>query len=211
MRRFVEAALAALCLIILSPFILIVISLIKLQDGGRVFHASYRVGLNGKTFRLIKFRTMVPDAEKIGKGITSANDQRITPVGKLLRKYKVDELPQLINVVVGDMAFVGPRPEDPRYVSLYSPAQRGVLASRPGMTSPASIAFRHEEQLLAGLDWENRYIKEVLPKKLSMELEYASRRTLATDLGIIFKTVVAVSTPPPGAVDGKQNEDGSRP
>ena len=204
MRRFVEAVLAAICLIILAPLFLVVAFLIKLQDGGRVFHVSNRTGLNGKTFLLYKFRTMVPDADKIGKGITSANDQRVTSVGRVLRKYKIDELPQLLNVVTGDMAIVGPRPEDPRYVSLYSPEQRNVLSSRPGITSPASVAFRREERLLAGRDWEERYINEVMPRKLAMELDYASRRTLASDLVVIFKTFVAVSNRRSDAMESKR-------
>ena len=204
MRRFVEAVLAAICLIILAPLFLVVAFLIKLQDGGRVFHLSNRIGLNGKTFLLYKFRTMVPDADKIGKGITSANDQRVTSVGRVLRKYKIDELPQLLNVVTGDMAIVGPRPEDPRYVSLYSPEQRNVLSSRPGITSPASVAFRREERLLAGRDWEERYINEVMPRKLAMELDYASRRTLASDLVVIFKTFVAVSNRRSDAMESKR-------
>jgi lipopolysaccharide/colanic/teichoic acid biosynthesis glycosyltransferase len=204
MRKFVEAFLAALSLIILAAVFLPVALLIKLLDGGPVFHASRRVGLNGKLFTLYKFRTMVPEAEKIGKGITSANDQRITPLGRILRKYKIDELPQLLNVLRGDIAFVGPRPEDPRYVELYSPIQRNVLTSRPGITSPASIIFRHEEQLLSGHDWEERYINEILPKKLAMELEYASRRTLATDIGVILKTIVAVPAQPPSPIEAKR-------
>jgi lipopolysaccharide/colanic/teichoic acid biosynthesis glycosyltransferase len=204
MRRFAEALVAALSLIILAPVLLPVAILIKLSDGGPVFHASKRVGLNGKMFTLYKFRTMVPEAPKIGKGITSANDQRITPIGRMLRKYKIDELPQLLNVLIGDIAFVGPRPEDPRYVLSYSPAQRSVLSSRPGITSPASITFRYEEQLLSGHDWEERYINEILSKKLEMELEYASRRTLATDLGVILKTIVAIPAQPPGSIETKR-------
>jgi len=203
MRRFVEAFLAALALIVLAPVFVLVAILVRVLDGGPVFHASNRVGMNEKMFTLYKFRTMVPDAVRIGKGITSANDQRITPVGKILRRYKIDELPQLLNVVVGDMAFVGPRPEDPRYVSLYSSDQRAVLDSRPGITSPASIAFRQEEQLLKGRDWEDRYVNEVLPRKLAMELEYASRRTLATDLGIILKTIALLSTRPSNAIEDR--------
>lgn len=203
MRRIVEAFLAALSLIILAPVLIPVAILIMLLDIGPVFHASTRVGLNGRIFRVYKFRTMVLDADRIGKGITSANDQRITPVGRVLRKYKIDEIPQLLNVLRGDMAFVGPRPEDPRYVALYTSAQRAILASRPGITSPASIAFRYEEHMLSGLDWEQRYIDEILPGKLAIELEYATRRTLATDLGVIFKTIAAVSAQPADVINNK--------
>jgi len=203
MRRLFEAFLSGVSLIILAPVFLPVAFLIKMMDGGPVFHTSKRVGLNGRLFTLYKFRTMVAQADRIGKGITSANDQRITPVGRILRKYKIDEFPQLLNVLTGDMAFVGPRPEDPRYVSLYSAVQRSVLASRPGITSPASIAFRYEEQMLSSDDWEKRYIDDVLPRKLAIELEYASHRTLATDLRVIFKTIVTVSAQPPDTIDGK--------
>ena len=123
-------------------------------------------------FRLYKFRRMVSDADKQGPGITATGDSRITRVGRFLRRTKIDELPQLINVLSGDMSLVGPRPEDPRYVTLYTPEQRRVLAVRPGITSAASLAYRHEEQLLAGADWETVYREEVLPAKLAIDLEY---------------------------------------
>lgn len=202
--RFFDTVLAAFVLVLLSPLLLPVALLIKLHDGGAVFHVSSRVGMNGKPFRLYKFRTMVAQASEIGKGITSANDRRITPVGRWLRKYKIDEIPQLYNVIRSDMALVGPRPEDPRYVALYTPAQRAILSSRPGITSPASLAFRHEEKMLSGDDWEDRYINEILPTKLAIELEYASRRTLATDIGVLFKTIAAVPAQPHGDAEGQR-------
>jgi len=123
---------------------------------------------------------------------TTAGDRRITRVGRLLRRSKIDELPQLVNVWKGEMSLVGPRPEDPRYVALYTPEQRRVLAVKPGITSPASLQYRHEEELLAGEDWEQVYVEQVMPHKLAIDLEYLQRRTVWTDLGVIWQTVVAL-------------------
>ncbi len=124
-----------------------------------------------------------------GPGITVAGDARITRVGAFLRKYKLDELPQLVNVVRGEMSLVGPRPEDPRYVALYTPQQRGVLKVRPGITSPASLAYYDESTLLTGENWERRYVEEIMPAKLAIELEYLRHSTLLSDLSLIIKTV----------------------
>src|SRR5437762_14127398 len=116
---------------------------------------------------------MVVDADRRGPGITTAGDRRITPLGRILRRTKLDEFPQCINVLKGDMSIVGPRPEDPRYVTYYTPQQRAVLSVRPGITSPASVRYRHEEAMLQGEDWENTYIRVVLPAKLALDLDYA--------------------------------------
>jgi len=135
---------------------------------------------------------MVADADKRGPGITATGDSRVTPVGRFLRRTKIDELPQLINVLRGDMSLVGPRPEDPRYVARYTPEQRRVLAVRPGITSAASLTYRHEEQLLSGEDWETVYRTQVMPEKLAIDLAYLQRRTLWSDLVLVFRTVVAM-------------------
>jgi lipopolysaccharide/colanic/teichoic acid biosynthesis glycosyltransferase len=132
---------------------------------------------------------MIVDADRIGPGITTAGDARITKLGGFLRRWKIDELPQLINVVRGEMALVGPRPEDPRYVASYSTQQRSVLDVRPGITSPASLVYREETELLSGDNWERRYREEILPHKIALELEYMKRRSLWTDLGLIFRTL----------------------
>ena len=188
MTRLLDLLAAALGLILLSPFLLPVAVLIKLDSPGPVLHRAERAGRDGQIFTLFKFRTMVADAGRRGPGITTAADARITRVGRLLRRAKVDELPQLINVLRGEMSLVGPRPEDPRYVALYTPEQRQVLAVRPGITSPASITYRHEEQMLQGADWEQVYIKQVMADKIRIELDYITTRNLWTDLHVVVQT-----------------------
>lgn len=163
--------------------------MIKVQDGGPVFYKAKRVGLHGSIFKLFKFRTMVMNADKIGAVITVQNDPRVTKIGRFLRKTKLDELPQLLNVLLGDMSLVGPRPEDPSYVALYTEDQKGILSVRPGITSAASLTYRNEEQLLAGPDWETIYKTKVMPAKLTIDLEYISHRTFLTDLKLILKTI----------------------
>ncbi|MBI3978896.1 MAG: sugar transferase [Chloroflexi bacterium] len=191
-KRFFDAAVAAVGLVLLSPLFLALSVAIKAHDGGPVFHRATRVGRHGRLFRLYKFRSMVVDADRIGPALTAAGDTRITPVGRWLRQTKLDELPQLVNVLVGDMSLVGPRPEDPRYVALYTPEQRRVLQMRPGITSAASLAFRHEEAMLAGPDWETVYRTRVLPAKLAIDLEYLARRSLRSDIDLILRTVAAL-------------------
>lgn len=199
MTRVLDVLASLVGLVLLSPFFLLVAVVIKLDSAGPVFYRAERVGRGGHSFRLFKFRSMV-HLEKAGAdhrrgpGITTAADERVTRLGRLLRKTKVDELPQLINVLCGDMSLVGPRPEDPGYVALYTREQRRVLAVRPGITSPASARYRHEEELLctAGPNWEQVYVEEVMPHKLQMELDYLKRRTLWTDLGVIFETFMTL-------------------
>ncbi len=164
----------------------------KLSDNGPVFYSAKRIGKNGKLFHLYKFRTMVVNADKIGPAVTSSTDRRVTPIGNFLRRTKLDELPQLFNVIKGDMSLVGPRPEDPRYVALYTHEQRKVLEVRPGITSAASLTYRHEERLLTGDDWETVYRNEVMPAKLSIDLEYTKHQTVISDLKLIFKTVLSM-------------------
>jgi lipopolysaccharide/colanic/teichoic acid biosynthesis glycosyltransferase len=176
-------------LILLSPLLLVLAVLIKADSAGPVFYRAERVGQGGKLFRLFKFRSMVWGAARLGPGITTADDERITRVGRLLRHSKLDEIPQLLNVLKGEMSLVGPRPEDPRYVALYTPEQRRILQVRPGITSPASLLYRDEEQLLTGPDWEQVYTAQVMPHKLQIELDYMERRTCSTDLRVILKTL----------------------
>jgi len=135
---------------------------------------------------------MVADAASMGPGITAQNDQRVTGVGRFLRATKIDELPQLINVLEGDMSLVGPRPEDPRYVAQYTPEQKRILSVRPGITSAASLTYRHEEEILSGPDWEKEYRTKILPGKLAIDLAYLSHRTFWSDLGLIFRTILSV-------------------
>src|SRR5262249_15016293 len=143
-------------------------------------------------FRVWKFRTMAADAERTGPGITAASDPRVTPVGRLLRRFKLDELPQLVNVLIGDMSLVGPRPADPRYVALYTPEQRAVFEVRPGLTSPASLRYADEERLLVGEGWEQTYVSTILQAKLRIDLDYLRRRSLWTDMGVIGSTLFAL-------------------
>ena len=192
MQRIFDLTCAALGLLILSPILLVLAFVVKLYDGGPVFYKATRVGKNGKTFELYKFRTMIPGADSIGSPVTKKDDCRVTPTGRMLRKWKLDEFPQLINVLKGDMAFVGPRPEDPRYVEHYTPAQQVVLSHRPGITSPASLLYRNESSLLHGQDWERDYINRILPHKLSIEAEYLKRRSFWTDFKIIVMTVLQI-------------------
>lgn len=189
MGRLLDTVISLIGLILLSPVLSVVALFVKMHDGGPVMYRAKRVGIRGAIFDLYKFRTMAPNANKMGGGITVLGDKRVTPIGRFLRKYKLDELPQLLNVLKGDMSFVGPRPEDPRYVERYTPEQRKVLSVPPGITSPASLHFRNEEALLSGGDWESKYIEQILPRKLAMELEYFPSRSLGGDVRIIIRTL----------------------
>jgi lipopolysaccharide/colanic/teichoic acid biosynthesis glycosyltransferase len=184
-------------LIVLLPFFVLIALWIKLDSKGPVLYRQERVGRHGKTFGIYKFRTMVENADKIGGAITIGNDPRITKVGRFLRKYKIDELPQLINVLKGEMSLVGPRPEVIKYVNIYTSEQREVLNLIPGITDPASIKYRNENILLAAsrdtyeasYDPEQVYIQEIMPDKIRINLEYASRATVLTDFKVVIKTI----------------------
>jgi lipopolysaccharide/colanic/teichoic acid biosynthesis glycosyltransferase len=179
-------------LIVLSPVLLIAAAAVALSSPGGIFYRAERVGKDGRPFRLYKFRSMVAGADKAGPAITVAGDARVTPVGKLLRKTKLDELPQLINVLKGEMSLVGPRPESPKYVALYTEAQRAVLRVRPGITSLASIRYRDEESLLHGADWETRYIEQIMPEKIAIDLDYIASANPWKDIQIILQTFGAI-------------------
>jgi FlaA1/EpsC-like NDP-sugar epimerase/lipopolysaccharide/colanic/teichoic acid biosynthesis glycosyltransferase len=192
LKRTFDITMAALGLVLLSPVILVVAFAVKRGDGGPVFYRALRVGRGGRPFILYKFRTMRVGADREGPGITAIGDSRITPIGSVLRGTKLDELPQLINVLRGEMSLVGPRPEDPRYVALYSTAQRRVLDERPGMTSAASLGYHREQHILAGPLWEEAYVQEVMPAKLAIDLQYLARRTIWSDIGLIVRTIAAM-------------------
>jgi lipopolysaccharide/colanic/teichoic acid biosynthesis glycosyltransferase len=191
-KRLFDVLVSAAALLLLSPLFLGVAIAIKLSSPGPIFYRAVRVGRHGVPFKLYKFRSMVVNADKIGAGITTAHDPRITPIGRFLRRTKLDELPQLINVLRGEMSLVGPRPEDPRYVALYTEEQRRVLRARPGMTSLASVRYRNEQALLSGDDWETRYIQQIMPDKLAIDLQYIERATLLSDLGVLWQTFLAL-------------------
>lgn len=191
MKRILDIVGAAIgCL--LFPLFLVIALAIKLDDGGPIFYRAVRVGQNGRLFQLYKFRTMRVNADREGPRVTTRGDTRITRMGRWLRRTKIDELPQLLNVFANDMSLVGPRPEDPRYVALYTPEQRRILSVKPGITSPASLAYRNEEQLLCGTDWEKTYCEEVMPAKLAIEIDYITRRTLWTDIRLIMQSMQAM-------------------
>jgi lipopolysaccharide/colanic/teichoic acid biosynthesis glycosyltransferase len=191
-KRILDITVALIGLIILAPILVAIAILIKLDSPGPVFFKGKRTGQHGKTFYILKFRSMVPDAPQKGPAITSKEDPRITRIGRVLRKTKLDELSSLVNVLKGEMSLVGPRPEDPRYVALYTPVQQQVLAVRPGITSPASLHYRDEETLLSGDDWEATYRERILPYKLALDLAYLQQRTVWTDLTLILKTIAKV-------------------
>lgn len=202
MKRFLDLLCAAIGLIFFSPLLVAVSIAIKLGDGGPILHRAERVGKDGRIFRLYKFRTMVVGAHHLGAGITSNGDTRITGIGRWLRRTKLDELPQLINVLRGEMSLVGPRPEDPRYVDLYSPEEKLTLRALPGMTSAASLAFHNEEKMLTGENWEHVYRTEVMPQKLAMDLDYLTRHTIRTDITLIVRTLAALF----GELSGQQTK-----
>ena len=192
MKRGFDVSASLLGLVILSPLLALVTILVKRSSPGPIIHRARRVGLHGRLFTLYKFRSMVVNADRTGAGITAQDDARITPLGRVLRNTKLDELPQLINVLKGDMSLVGPRPEDPRYVAFYTADQRRVLSVRPGITSWASIHYRHEEQLLSADRADDIYRTQVMPQKLALDLAYLDRQSLRLDLAILFQTLRAV-------------------
>lgn len=192
-KRAMDIVLSACALAVLWPLLLLIALAIWIDDPGPVFYRQVRVGRNGKTFRIFKFRSMVMDADKKGLAITVGRDSRITRVGAVLRKTKLDELAQLLNVFLGQMSFVGPRPEVPKYVELYTPYQRQVLLVRPGITDYASIAYRNENDLLAGApNPEAMYIKQIMPDKIELNMKYLREISPLADIRLILKTIVAV-------------------
>ena len=194
MKRLFDLCWTLPGLLVLWPAFLVIALLIKLDDGGLVFFRQVRVGRSGRAFRVWKFRTMIAHAEQLGAPLTVGEDPRTTRFGRWLRRSKLDELPQLFNVLAGEMSLVGPRPEVPRYVALYSPDQRRVLDLMPGITDPASIAYRHENDLLARApDPERHYISVILPAKIRINLDYAARATRWTDLVVLLDTLFGVS------------------
>src|SRR5579859_2704762 len=191
LKRILDLGLALAGLVLLAPLVLVLGVAIKWADGGPVFYGATRVGRHGRLFRLYKFRTMVRHADRAA-GLTRAADPRITRPGRWLRRTKLDELPQLINVIRGEMSLVGPRPEDPRYVARYTAEQRRVLTVRPGLTGAASVAYRDEARLLHSTDWETVYCQEIMPAKLAIDLAYLDSWTLRTDLLLLLQTLTTL-------------------
>ncbi len=189
MKRLFDIISSGLGLIVLSPLFAFLAVWIKVDSKGPVFYRQTRVGRNNKDFRLYKFRSMRPDSDKLGLITIGGHDPRVTRSGYYIRKYKLDEFPQLINVFIGDMSLVGPRPEVRKYVDMYTPEQMRVLSVRPGITSLASIRYRNENDILAAAEDPDRcYIEQVMPDKLAIDLEYVERATLWNDIKLIFST-----------------------
>lgn len=203
-KRLVDLLLALAGLALLWPPMLLAALWIRLDGPGPILFRQERVGRGGRTFRILKFRTMV-DGPQAGRQITVGADPRITRSGRFLRATKLDELPQLINVLKGEMSFVGPRPEVPKYVALYSAEERRVLDLRPGITDLASIKYRRESEILAASeDPEKTYVEDVMRDKLRINLDYAARAGLVADLGVVLKTLAALLGRPPGDGGGSK-------
>lgn len=189
MKRTFDIIASGLGLIALSPLFAFLAIWIKMDSKGPVFYRQVRVGKNNKDFRLFKFRSMRPDSDKLGLITIGGRDPRVTRSGYYIRKYKLDEFPQLINVLLGDMSLVGPRPEVRKYVDLYTPDQMRVLSVRPGITSLASIRYRNENDILAQApDPDKAYVEQVMPDKLKIDLEYVDKANLWNDIKLIFST-----------------------
>lgn len=186
--------LASFCgLLLLSPFFILLAFAIIIDSRGGVFYFQTRVGRDNKDFRLFKFRSMATNSDKKGLLTVGCKDSRITKVGYFIRKYKLDELPQLINVLIGDMSLVGPRPEVRKYVDLYNEEQLKVLSVRPGITDYASIEYSNENEILANaIDPEKTYIEEVMPAKLVLNMKYIAEIGITTDLKLIFATILKI-------------------
>lgn len=189
MKRAFDVIASGLGLLFLSPLFLFLAVWIKCDSKGPVFYRQTRVGKGNRDFRLFKFRSMRPDSDKLGLITVGGHDPRVTRSGYYIRKYKLDEFPQLINVFRGDMSLVGPRPEVRKYVDMYTPEQMKVLNVRPGITSLASIRYRNENDILAAADDPDRcYIEQVMPDKLAIDLEYVRHASLWNDIKLIFST-----------------------
>ena len=193
-KRLFDIVVSFLILLILSPVMLVLAIAIKLDSKGPVFYRQIRVGRYNKDFKIFKLRTMVQDDDKKGLAITLNEDPRITRVGRLIRKCRLDEISQLLNVLGGSMSFVGPRPEVRRYVEAYSPEGMATLLVRPGVTAPSSIVFKDEDKILnSGDDPEQIYVEQILPEKTRLNLEYVARLSFWKDIKIMFQTLHAVA------------------
>lgn len=195
LKRAFDFVTALLGLIILSPFFLLTAIAIKLESKGPVFYRGVRVGRYGKPFMIFKFRSMVQDAERLGADSTSATDMRVTRVGRFIRKFKLDEFSQLINVLIGDMSLVGPRPEVQRFVDMYTEEERTILTLRPGITDWSSIKFHNEGEIIEASGITNAdeaYAKLIRPEKLRLQLQYVRERNLWIDIKIIFSTLLTI-------------------
>jgi lipopolysaccharide/colanic/teichoic acid biosynthesis glycosyltransferase len=194
-KRALDLVLGAIALVAATPLLAVIrLAMLISGDRGPFLFRAKRVGERGATISVLKIRTMASGAG--GAAITSRDDDRVTPIGQLLRRYKLDELPQLWNVLKGDMALVGPRPEDPTYVDLTDPLHKKVFLARPGITGLAQLAFRHEAEMLEGPDADRRYREQILPAKLKLDSDYLDRRSVRLDLEILGRTAASILARP---------------
>ena len=192
-KRLFDLVFSGTSLVILAPVLLVIACLIKVSSQGPIFYRGVRTGLNGQPFRIFKFRTMVSNAEQLGGQVTARNDERVTKIGRYLRRYKLDELPQLLNVIKGDLSVVGPRPEVPQYTELYKGEERLILTVRPGITDRSSIEFVQLDQVLGeasdGLKFDER-VHQVLSRKSELRVEYVKNQSFSGDMRIIVRTFI---------------------
>lgn len=194
LKRLFDVIMSLILILILSPVLIIISIIIKKEDGGSVFYRQVRITQYGKEFKIFKFRTMVEGADKIGSLVTRNEDSRITRVGRTLRKYRLDELPQLFNILIGEMTFVGTRPEVPKYVEKYTDEMMATLLLPAGVTSEASIMFKDEDKFISkGIDVDRVYIDEILPQKMEYNLYQLKNFSIAYEILLLLKTVRAVS------------------
>jgi lipopolysaccharide/colanic/teichoic acid biosynthesis glycosyltransferase len=193
LKRFTDIFLSTIAVLVLLPIMLVISIIINFESRGGFFYFQNRVGKNNCDFKLMKFRTMFVGSDKKGLITVGTNDKRITGFGKFIRKFKLDELPQLFNIILGDMSIVGPRPEVRKYVNLYNKEQLHVLSVRPGLTDYASIEYIEENKILAESDdAEKMYVEKIMPHKLELNLKYIKNQSFATDFKIIFKTAFKI-------------------
>lgn len=188
LKRLFDFVICLVALPCVLPFFAFIAIIIKITSPGPVFYRGLRSGLDGKPFRIFKFRTMVVDAEKIGGPSTALNDSRLTRIGKFLRKYKIDELPQLINILTGDMSFVGPRPQVEKYTKLYTDEEKIILSVKPGLTDYSSINFIDLDAILGDRDVDEKYLREIEPVKNKLRIKYVKEQNFWVDIKILFMT-----------------------
>lgn len=193
-KRVFDIFVATIAMTVFSPLLIFISLIIKITTPGPVFYRGVRSGLNGRPFRIFKFRTMVSNAELIGGPSTALNDPRLTKVGKFLRKYKLDELPQLFNILFGDMSFVGPRPQVEKYTKRYRGEEKLILSVKPGLTDYASLKFINLDEVLGDEDVDEKYVREIEPEKNRLRLLYVRNRSFREDMRIIIKTIMQIFT-----------------
>lgn len=195
-KRTFDIGVALVGIVLTGPLMLAVAAAIKLTQGGEVLYRGKRTGLYGKPFYILKFRSMVPNAEQIGGTTTGKDDPRLTPVGKVIRRFKIDELPQFFNVLRGDMSIVGPRPEVDEYTNQYTDDERRILSMRPGITDFASLRFNDLQEVVGQEDPDEYFRQHVLPQKNALRLQYVDQWSLGTDVKILARTAAVVASKP---------------